>query len=88
MGSTMLENDDILYSQAEQVASSKIVNIENEKESADDPMLKDEARGKDSKSSASYEPRSLDGSQVNVLPGQFLLRKYSHLQHQVFRSLS
>lgn len=42
-----------MYSQAEQVASSKIVNIENEKESADDPMLKDEEQGKYSKSSAS-----------------------------------
>ena len=38
------ESDDILYLQAEQVASSETVNIEKEKESSsEEPMFIDEA---------------------------------------------
>ena len=64
------ESDDISDSQAEQVASSETVNIEKKESSSEDLGVNT------LKSNASDEPSDFGGSQVGILLGQFLLRKY------------
>ena len=65
------ESVDISDSQAEQVASSETVNIEKKKESSSEDLGVNTL-----KSNASDEPSDFGGSQVGILLGQFLLRKY------------
>ena len=77
------ESDDISDSQAKQVASIETVNIEKKKESSSEDL-----EVNTHKSNASDEPSGFGGSQVGILLGQFLLQKYSHLQHQVLLSFN